>query len=149
MPPAPTKSGTPPNRTKDVVGYTTPHSSPKSRPEEESKEPPNKWDDGHDKDDPEVHTTDINQLLEESSPHTPNHSTGKGAPAKGILNLSGRGPHPALQSWSGNATHNNSSNNQLQFQINNNNITNNNPKHAHSMGGTNSTNTTNNKTALE
>ena len=45
MPPAPTKAGTPPNRTKDVAGYTTPHSSFKSIPEEESKEPPKKWTD--------------------------------------------------------------------------------------------------------
>ena len=45
VPPAPTKSGTPPNRTKDVAGYTTPHSSFESIPEEESKESPNKWTD--------------------------------------------------------------------------------------------------------
>ena len=58
MPPAPTKSGTPPNRTKDVAGHTTPHSSFESIPEEESKEPQNKGGVGHDEDDPKVHTTD-------------------------------------------------------------------------------------------
>ena len=62
--PAPTKFGTPPNRTKDVTGYTTPHSSFESIPEEESKEPPKKWD---------------NCL------RTSNHSTGMGAPCQGKL----------------------------------------------------------------
>ena len=41
--PSPTKSGTPPNRTKDVAGYTTPHSSFESIPEKKSKESPKKW----------------------------------------------------------------------------------------------------------
>ena len=43
VPPEPTKSGTPPNRTKDVAGYTTPHSSFENIPEEESNESPKKW----------------------------------------------------------------------------------------------------------
>ena len=49
MPPAPTESGTPPNRTTDAAGYTTPHSSLERILEDKSKEPPNNWDDRHDK----------------------------------------------------------------------------------------------------
>ena len=54
VPSAPTKYGTPPNRTKDVARYTTPHSSFESITEEERK----RWDD---------------------CLCTPNHSTGKKA----------------------------------------------------------------------
>ena len=43
------------------MGYTTPHSVLERIPDEESNEPPNNWDDGPDKDDPKVHTTNINQ----------------------------------------------------------------------------------------
>ena len=49
--------------------------------------------------------------------------------------LSGRrGLRRALQSGRSNVTHNNPSNNQLQFKIKNNNSTNNNPRHTHSTG---------------
>ena len=58
----------------------------------------------------------------------------RGLPAKGDWILSGRGLHRALQSGRGNATHNNPSNNQLQFQINNNNSTNNNPRYMRTGG---------------
>ena len=43
VPPAPTKSGTPPNRTNDGAGYTTTHSSFESIPEEEITEAMKKW----------------------------------------------------------------------------------------------------------
>ena len=76
-----------------VVGFTTPHSRLESILEEESKEPPNNWEDKHDDgkesdgwgfngenfdEDSNVHTTDINQQLEESPPCTPVQSTGRG-----------------------------------------------------------------------
>ena len=58
----------------------------------------------------------------------------RGLPAKGDWNLSGR-LHWSLWSGRSNVTHINSSNNQLQFKINNNNSTDNNPRHSRSMGG--------------
>ena len=48
MPPAPTKSGTPPDRTAYVARYTKHPSSLESIPEEESKDLPNNWDNKHD-----------------------------------------------------------------------------------------------------
>ena len=108
MPPAPTKSGTPPNMTSYVVGFTTPHSRLESILEEESKEPINNWEDKHDdgkkrmmvgastvktlmKTPMYIQLTSINNWR--NLPHALLSSQQEGGlPAKGV-NISGKGLH--------------------------------------------------------